>query len=180
MINKKIVLFIVIFFVVLTATGAAGLYLDLSTSYDLIFNSGFEFYADTKCRVFDNFALSLPINVCCDDNAYLMTSGLNLIYYPWNEGFFVSFTICLFGFEINSNFLEDDLFSLNEITLGWNQKLTENLVAEIQFDVRNPSKTFEEEYEEIRTIFPNYKDLRIRLLLGWEFKGGSFESKKID
>ncbi|MDD4083523.1 MAG: hypothetical protein PHD05_09100 [Sphaerochaetaceae bacterium] len=167
--TKKIILVIVIILIGLTAISASGIYLDLSTAYDLAFKSGFEFYADVKCNVFDNFALSIPVNFCCDDGAYLMNLGLNLIYYPWNEGFFVSFTICLFGFEINSNFLEDDLFSLNEITLGWNQKINEHWRAEIQFDVRNPSKTFEEEYEEIRTIFPNYRDLRIRLLIGWEF-----------
>jgi len=166
--NKRIFLFLTIILISLMTISASGFYLDLSSAYDLVFDTGFEFYADAKCNVFDNFALSFPLNLCYDDGAYLMTSGLNLVYYPWNEGFFVSFTIFLFGFEINSNFLEDDLFSLNEITLGWNQKLSKHCRGEVQFDVRNPSKTFEEEYEEIRTIFPNYRDLRIRLLVGWE------------
>jgi len=150
---------------------AISLNLDLSTACDFAFSSGQEYYVDAQFPILEGFCLTVPISLCCYDSLALGTVGLELAYYPWNKGAFVSFTILELGKELNSNFLEKELFSLNEIKLGWKQEFSNNFQVELQLDVRNPSKTFEDEYEKIRTVFPNYKDLRIRILVGWKLNG---------
>lgn len=136
---------------------------------DLVFENDIEASIAARVRVSDEFALKLPVTAVFGYESVFLDTGIMLVYYPFGTGPFVSLSLLHFGFETRQRLLGDRIVSLNEVTLGWTWNFTSSWFLEAELTVRDPSGTFEDQYEMIRGAFSGYGTFRLRLLAGWNF-----------
>jgi len=147
---------------------------DLGFTQDLIIRSkSYQFSTDVRYCFNDKYEVRLPVTMSFAQQAQLYDVGIFLDYYPWkNQGLFFGLSLVQFGLINGETSLEKNLFSLNEVNLGWTFNLVKGLVIEPSLSIRDPSGTYGDEYELIKGVFPCNRDFRFRISAGWRFNLG--------
>lgn len=144
---------------------------DLGCAQDFIIKTNsYQFSADTRFRFADKYELKIPVSFSYTRDARFLDAGLFLDYYPFkNYGLFFGLSLVQFGYVNGTTDLNKTIFSLNEINVGWNFRFFDGLTVEPSISIRDPSGTFEDEYELIKGAFQCYRKFRIKLNAGWSF-----------
>lgn len=142
---------------------------DLGPLADLALKEGLQIHGAARLRVADKFALKLPFTAALERSRAFFDVGLMLVYYPFGIGPFVSLSLVQFGFEGTRKILDENLATLDEVSLGWTWNFHPSWFVEASMALRDPSGTRKDVYEGIREGYPNYKPFRMRLLAGWNF-----------
>lgn len=146
-----------------------GFGLDIASAQDLFLGRGsIQITADARANVSDEFQLRVPVSVTFKDERLLLETGLQVVYYPWHEGPFMSLSLFQLGFSHNCETM-DNIVSLNEVILGWTFEFGPGLFVEPSLVIRDPSGTFSDEYSSLKGAFPCYAAFRGRLVFGWYF-----------
>lgn len=125
--------------------------------------------ASIRLRLSEEFALRAVQTACSGFESWFLDSGLMLLYYPFQSGPFIGFSLIQFGFEAGNRVLDEKLVSLNEVCLGWTWDFKPPWFAEAALVVRDPSGAFEEKYDMVRGGFSGYGTFRLRISMGWNF-----------
>lgn len=160
-----LVLFLPVFAASLSVTADAG------SVQDLIFKTNsYQFSAGTGFRFAEKYELKLPLTFSCTQGSQFFDAGLFLNYYPFKDyGLFFGLSLVQFGFANGDTELDKKFYSLNEINIGWTFKFFNHLIVEPSLAIRDPSGTFEDEYELIKGAFQCYRKFRVKLSAGWSF-----------
>lgn len=144
---------------------------DLGSAQDFIVKTNsYQFSADTRFRFADKYELKIPFTFTTTQGAQFYDAGLFLDYYPFKDyGLFFGLSLLQFGYVNGTVSLENKFYSLNEINIGWTFKFLKGLIVEPSILIRDPSGTFEDEYELIKGAFQCYRKFRFRLSTGWSF-----------
>jgi hypothetical protein len=130
-----------------------------------------QFRIDTGLRLPEGFGFRIPVTLAVDlsyGEVNLADFGLFLDYRPLESGPFLSFSLAQLGMFFGRDSPRNVWLCLNEAAVGYTWRFASGWFLEPRVIVRDPTGTFEKEYEEIRDVFPEYSRFRFSLSLGWE------------
>lgn len=146
-----------------------GLSLDVAAFQDAFLGQGsFQFGGDLRAMVSEEFQIRVPLSVAMRGRSFMFETGMQIVYYPWHSGPFMSLSLFQVGFSSQCENLEN-LVNLNEVLVGWTFAFGPGLFVEPCLVVRDPSGTFSDEYSSLKGTFPCYTTFRGRLMVGWFF-----------
>lgn len=151
------------------ASEKMGFSLDAAAVQDVFLGQGsYQVCADLRAMVSDEFQIRVPLGVAFCNQSLFFETGMQVVYYPWHEGPFMSLSLFQVGFSSNCENL-DNMVSLNEVLVGWTFEFGPGIFVEPSIAIRDPSGTFSSEYSDLKGTFPCYSSFRGRLAVGWYF-----------
>lgn len=169
---RKAVLLIVLAIVLVPcvySVSSIGFGLDAASAQDAAFGQGsVQLAGDLRATVSDEFQIRVPLALSMCDGSMLFEAGMQIVYYPWFKGPFMSLSLFQLGFSSQCENL-DNIVNLNEVSIGWTFTFGPGIFVEPSLVVRDPSGTFSDEYSSLKGTFPCYTSFRGRLVVGWFF-----------
>lgn len=123
---------------------------------------------DLRLSVNENLEIRIPVSADFKTDNFLIESGMDVVCYPWNSGFFAGMSAFRFGWVKNA-VADISFFSLNELMIGWTFSLSNGFFAEPSLAIRNPSRTQNDDYSALLGEFPNYGTFRFKAKFGWKY-----------
>lgn len=142
------------------------------SSIDFLWNDCLQARIDLGFRFSSGFGISIPLTLLADtsySDVMLLDFGLFLNYRPFSDGFFVSVSLFQMGMFFGVDAPAEGNPYLNEVAFGYTWHLTPRLFLEPKLLVRDPSGVFQDEYDSISGMFPDYALVRFSVSMGWDF-----------
>lgn len=144
--------------------------LDLA-SIDAAWNKSLYTRVKVEASITKNLSIRIPISYSLDFSSHynLITCNFDIYYYMLEKGPFIGLSVYSFAYLFAKDLPSDLLFSLSELTLGYNYEFYKNMYLEPSLIIRNPCDIYTE-FKTLQTYFPRFSKLRFSLIFGYKFK----------
>jgi hypothetical protein len=142
------------------------------TAVDALWGDCLQTRIDVGLRIADDFGLRIPLTFVSDTTYAQVSwidSGLFFDYRPFSDGFFCSVSLFEIGRFFGMDRPDEARSYLNEIAFGFTWHVTNGLYLEPRLLIRDPSGVFEDSYDTVSTMFPDYSMVRFSCSVGWDF-----------
>ncbi|AEV30248.1 hypothetical protein SpiGrapes_2487 [Sphaerochaeta pleomorpha str. Grapes] len=142
------------------------------SSIDFLWNDCLQTRIDLGVNFSSGFGISFPLTLLSDttySDVTLLDFGLFLNYRPFSDGFFVSVSLFQMGMYFGLDKPAQGNPYLNEVAFGYTWHVSSHLFLEPKLLIRDPSGVFQNEYDIISGVFPDYAPVRFSVSLGWDF-----------
>jgi len=142
------------------------------TAFDAIWEKHISIKSSLQVEDPSGISLKVPFNFLIDRSGgkeILFESGVQLMFYPWKKGPFILLSLAQVNAFIGPNRPDETVSYLNEIAFGYSWEFYEPLVIQLSLLYRDPSNSYQREYQYINTLIPTFRKFRFVLDFGWKF-----------